>query len=1022
MTRQPIDHKKEINGIFYLAMAVILAVTYFLPAQKTGWLGRILRNGGHGLLGVAAWALPVLFLYMTLDYILESELHVSRLRFTCVLILLASTAALLHLLTVKQTILQTYFVNPDGELSALQALKALWRTGVDPALLGQARAWTGGLVGGILAQAFLALAGPIGADILCIALMLAMMILLFNVSYTHAINRTAQAIQQTGGRVDAAVRSTVANWRETRAEVQRPEPAASAECAGRGKAGKNLPARPADPAGANQPFSAPATRPLDHFQYDHPLDAQPADQPADISGQPADPADLDPATKSKGALADGWRNFWHSRKDDPGSDSQPPGQTAAAAGPAQPGRAADIPSFLQPSAPRQGGFMTITPPTAGAAADQPDPLQYHIPGSQPTNGAAGNQAGDSGNLPAFLAPSPPAPPPTIQPGSPRPAEPAGPGAASAPGQTPPASQADGSAATGAPGPDALDEADPNGPRKVARDPAAPGAEAPANDHFGRGHWTDRSAVPPPEIPTTGQTNGPHAASRPGIQLAIQVPFETPPVQLLREDNLQLNARRNQGMIQALGTKLETTLASFGIEAHVINFTTGPTITRFELTPGPGVKVSRIVNLADDIALNLAAMGVRIEAPIPGKSAIGIEIPNKETTPVLLRGLIESPEFTSATSALTAAIGRDIQGNPILCDLAKMPHLLIAGATGSGKSVCINAILISILFKANPEKVKLLMIDPKVVELNVYNGIPHLLQPVVTDPKKAAGLLMWAVNEMVRRYGLFAEKAVRDVSSYNASLGLGLEGDEEEEPLPLILLVIDELSDLMATTPAEVEDAIARLTAMARAAGIHLIIATQRPSVDVITGVIKANIPSRVAFAVASQVDSRTILDMAGAEKLLGKGDMLYYPQSAAKPIRGQGAFVTDAEVESVISFIKTRYPSNYDQRIAEAILTPTGNSKKDEASDQDELLPQALRICVETGYASVSLLQRRMTVGYPRAARLIDRMHELGYIGGFEGSKPRKVIITMPQLMEMLMKENASAGNEFTEGTEKRNT
>ena len=356
---------------------------------------------------------------------------------------------------------------------------------------------------------------------------------------------------------------------------------------------------------------------------------------------------------------------------------------------------------------------------------------------------------------------------------------------------------------------------------------------------------------------------------------------------------------------------------------------------------------------------------------------------------------------------------------MLCDLTRMPHMLIAGATGSGKSVCINSILMSILFKASPDEVKMLMIDPKVVELNIYNGIPHLIHPVVTDPKKAAGTLQWAVNEMVRRYSLFAEKSVRDISSYNASVGFGLEGEEdEEEKLPLILLVIDELSDLMATTPTEVEDAIARLTAMARAAGIHLIIATQRPSVDVITGVIKANIPSRIAFAVASQVDSRTILDMAGAEKLLGKGDMLYYPQSAAKPIRGQGAFITDAEVERIIGHIKSLHQSSYDQKVADAISTAAvSNGRKDkdkdkDEGDSDELLPQALQICVETGYASVSLLQRRMTVGYPRAARLIDRMHELGYIGGFEGSKPRKVLITLNQLMEMQMKAQTDASDE----------
>ena len=520
-----------------------------------------------------------------------------------------------------------------------------------------------------------------------------------------------------------------------------------------------------------------------------------------------------------------------------------------------------------------------------------------------------------------------------------------------------------------------------------------------DDHFnekGRSHWQDRTD------PGAAVVYFPSDRKTAGAQLAIDLPYQPPKTDLLHEDNNPVSRRANSAAIQALGHKLEHTLDSFGIQAKVVHVTTGPTITRFELSPGPGVKVSRIVSLSDDIALNLAAMGVRIEAPIPGKSAIGIEIPNKETSPVLLRGLLESPEFSQSSSPLTAALGRDIQGNPILCDLAKMPHLLIAGATGSGKSVCINAILMSILFRSSPDDVRMMMIDPKVVELSVYNGIPHLLSPVVTDPKKAANTLNWAVNEMVRRYGLFADKAVRDINSYNAAAAVAIDrGDDEYEKLPLILFVIDELSDLMATTPTEVEDAIARLTAMARAAGIHLIIATQRPSVDVITGVIKANIPSRIAFAVASQVDSRTILDMGGAEKLLGKGDMLYYPQSSAKPIRGQGAFVTDTEVERVLSWLKARHAPEYDQEVTHAIMTAVSNGSRDrDSGDEDELVPQALEIVVETGYASVSLLQRRMKLGYPRAARLIDALHDKGFIGPFDGSKPRKVLISQAQYLE----------------------
>lgn len=471
-------------------------------------------------------------------------------------------------------------------------------------------------------------------------------------------------------------------------------------------------------------------------------------------------------------------------------------------------------------------------------------------------------------------------------------------------------------------------------------------------------------------------------------------YRLPPLELLEPRGKAQGMSRDRAAL--LGEKLEQTLESFGVQARVIHVTTGPTITRFELAPGPGVKVSKIVNLADDIALSLAAVGVRIEAPIPGKSAIGIEISNKETAIVGLRNILEEERASPHKQPLMVALGRDIPGAPTYSDLSKMPHLLIAGATGSGKSICINVILMNILFRAKPDEVKLLLVDPKVVELSIYNGIPHLLAPVVTDPKKAANTLNWAVAEMTRRYGLFAQFRVRDLQSYNQRAR-----ERDKEVLPLIVLIIDELSDLMVTSAREVEEAIARLTAMARAAGIHLVIATQRPSVDVITGVIKANMPSRIAFAVTSQVDSRTILDQGGAEKLLGKGDMLYYPQSASKPIRGQGAFVSEDEVETVVGFITAQGIGGYDKEVAEKIVstTPGGRTEDQVAADkvdeaEDELLNEAVDIVLDAGYASVSILQRRLSVGYPRAARLIDTMEQLGYIGPFEGSKPRKVIIT----------------------------
>lgn len=476
-------------------------------------------------------------------------------------------------------------------------------------------------------------------------------------------------------------------------------------------------------------------------------------------------------------------------------------------------------------------------------------------------------------------------------------------------------------------------------------------------------------------------------------------YKFPPFSCLNEPaDGGVSTRKLKAYALENAKKLEETLQSFGISAQIINVSVGPAFTRFELQPSPGVKVSRIVNLTDDIALSLAAQGIRIEAPIPGKAAVGIEVPNPEVAPIVLREVIETPDFVKFKSRLAVGLGKDISGNNVIIDLAKMPHLLIAGATGSGKSVCINSIIISLLYKATPEEVKLLMIDPKVVELGVYNGIPHLLIPVVTDPAKAAGALQWAVQEMVNRYRLFADMGVRDITGYNENI----ENIENGFKLPQIVIIIDELADLMMVAPHDVEDSICRLAQMARAAGMHLVIATQRPSVNVITGVIKANIPSRISFAVSSQVDSRTILDMAGAEKLLGKGDMLYYPVGLQKPIRVKGAFVSDKEVEQVVNYVKDQACAEYNEDIIEKIIE---NNEGPDRGDMeaDELLPQAIELVVGCGQASVSLIQRRFKVGYARAGRIIDQMTERGIISGFEGSKPRRVLISKEQWDEMKM-------------------
>ncbi len=482
----------------------------------------------------------------------------------------------------------------------------------------------------------------------------------------------------------------------------------------------------------------------------------------------------------------------------------------------------------------------------------------------------------------------------------------------------------------------------------------------------------------------------------------------PPLSLLNESKSQDDAAaaREQSSTAEL---LIQTLKEFGVSAKVLDISRGPTVTRYELQPSAGVKISRITGLADDIALRLATTGVRIEAPIPNKAAVGIEVPNRVAGSVCLRELIGSKEFAEAGSRMTVALGKDIAGKIVLTDLAKMPHLLIAGTTGSGKSVCTNSMIQSILFHARPDEVRLLLIDPKQVEFGIYNGIPHLLVPVVTDPHKAAGALGWAVTEMLRRYKMFSENNVRDIFSYNELV----EDDETREHLPQILIVIDELADLMMVAANQVESNICRLAQMARAAGMHLVIATQRPSVDVITGLIKANIPSRLALTVASAVDSRTIIDTGGAEKLLGKGDMLFMPVGFAKPMRVQGCFVGNREVESVVDFLKsTADNQEYDEAIQQEINRQAQESERsgskqgtddDDVGGGDPLLQQAVEVILETGNASTSFLQRRLSVGYARAGRLVDGLERMGIIGPPNGSKPRQVLITRQQWLEMNM-------------------
>lgn len=461
-------------------------------------------------------------------------------------------------------------------------------------------------------------------------------------------------------------------------------------------------------------------------------------------------------------------------------------------------------------------------------------------------------------------------------------------------------------------------------------------------------------------------------------------YKIPSLDMLKSPINKFNVN-DEREIRNNGKIIEETMKNFGIESTITQINKGPTITCYELSPAPGIKLSRIVSLSDNIALSLASSDIRIEAPIPGKSAVGIEVPNKNKDSVFLKELLQSKEYINIDSSLPLALGKDVSGKTIVSSIDKMPHLLIAGATGSGKSVCINTIIMNILYKSSPEDVKLLLIDPKVVELNVYNGIPHLLIPVVTEAKRAAFALNWAVEEMEKRYKLFAKNGVRDITSYNSKIDVN-----ETEKMPMIVIIIDELADLMMVAAQEIEDYICRLAQMARAAGMYLIVATQRPSVDVITGTIKANIPSRISFAVSSQIDSRTILDMAGAEKLLGKGDMLFYPSFYSKPVRLQGAFIGESEVEKVVNFLKDQNITEYDEDIIEVVT----NAKEIDIVDGDVLLPDAIELVINEGQASISLLQRRLKIGYARAARIVDEMEDRGIIGGFEGSKPRKVLIT----------------------------
>ncbi len=935
--------RDEIISLFIIALAVFVGLILWVPAVKTGVLGSVFHKIAYGLSGTMALTFPVILLVIAIDRLVTKTENVTNARKNCLLLIFLSIVILISVATIDSDKLMTASNTITTKGSALKAIQIFWNSGLEPDLISDSATWSGGLIGGVLGYSLRIVAGRTGSIIILVAMIMALIVVVFNISYTHYLKKSAQVIQNTKIRMEEKRR-----LRKEQRELELLEEEALEEADASVEEMFDAPIEKE----SHQEFGFDLSKHESEFDkhdvstewlkkelakeqnipYEEPFkvafdmpggtwttDEKQSDAPVDFA---LNFRDEEYENKKTVIPAYGFGNNvsveQESVKDEKDAYSEERKESVSA----------------NESTPLYEKSYEEKSEAATEKSDLPFEFAYSRQSvqeekhSEPIYESTNDLENMYNDELSEVA-------------------------------------------------DSIQEAD----LEVV-------------EEQGRAHWGDRS-----DDKVGVDFN---RKSKIKKQISLTDKYIAPDYDLL---NQQPNLKQDEETIieiKNLGARLEQTLNNFGVDAKVVNYTTGPTITRFELSPGPGVKVSKITNLSDDIALSLAAIGVRIEAPIPGKSAIGIEIPNKETQPVFLSGIIESDAFKNNKSILTAGIGRDIQGNEILCDLGKMPHLLIAGATGSGKSVCINSIIISLLYRSGPSDLKMIMIDPKVVELNIYNGIPHLLQPVVTNPKKAYGALNWAISEMESRYEKFADNAVRDFSSYNELIK---SGQIEGEKLPAIVIIIDELSDLMATTPTEVEDAIARLTAMARAAGIHLIIATQRPSVDVITGVIKANIPSRIAFTVASQVDSRTILDMGGAEKLLGKGDMLYYPQSASKPLRGQGAFVTDAEVERVIRYLKDFYETDYDESVAKAIENASSKSgggspgTMNHEDEEDDLLEDALKLVIESEYASISLLQRRLSVGYPRAARIVDRLCELGFVGPPEGSKPRKVLITMEEYL-----------------------
>ena len=992
-----VEIKKEAVGLalFFVAAAIILI--FYLPVSLTGIIGSFFKTSFFGLIGCMAYAIPLYILYAALDIFFEKRQGVSSIRVRSVILLLVSFSALLAMITMDFDYFRELCKTDDGKISAIKALGTLWSSGGNQAMIckpGAPTVFPGGIIGGAVAVALNEVTGKIIAILANVIFIITQIILVFRVSLKATAKKTYKAISNASNKVYKSVVSKKDNRsndpaysmysgrqqyppRPSSRPQRRPESNGSSFSYGDSSAPAttSVPARSRGPASTlTQPMGPSRSGAPDAFDSSLPIDSRTGFvDVAKMTGDASSVGRTDP-----GKLTYNEKEYSVRDGESPSANFEYTADAVTIPGTMN-RKQPKTPDFLDPNR-KEPDFYDLTVDDPRDRYQRNDPDDYSDPYNpyevdDDTEGTGYNYTGEADRRVRR---------PEVDPGMLAVNENAGdfemPN--SAPSRKTPSSK----------------------PGRITIN-----AETEDTENYSRteGRIMKTNEGPShtknPNIEFTAETQEREKAKKAReSRLRRYVPA---PTSLLSPDEVKRDAGNKDAMLREKAYKLEDALRSFGIEAEVKNITHGPAITRFELTLKTGTKVSRVTQLENDIKLAMAAVSIRIEAPIPGKSAIGIEIPNDKPTAVHLRGLVETKEFKASTP-LTVALGRDIPGRPIYCDLAKMPHLMIAGSTGSGKSVCINSILTSILVHTSPKDVRMILVDPKVVELAVYNGVPHLIMPVITDPKKAAAALNWAVVEMQRRYKLFAEGQVRNISGFNEKYA----NDPTVEHLPFIVLVIDELAELMSVAAKEVETYISRLAALARAAGIHLLIATQRPSVDVITGVIKANIGSRIAFAVTSGVDSKTILDHVGAEKLLGKGDMLYAPMSAPQPVRGQGAFLKDEEVEVVIEWLKNKYGSMYDEDIINEIdRTAEGaenggamlDGSQGGSSDSSDLFEQAVETVIENGSASVSVLQRRLGIGYPRAARLIDELEKKQIIGPFEGSKPRKILVTKTEWLEM---------------------